>query len=126
MSSDDELPPPSQRAPRSKKTAPATPDESESDPDDAEEVEKTVNHSYARPRVNWERKLTINKGEMDDDEAKEDINAGAREFMESSWLYKLQGQKTNATDCGLWLLSEIGGATVVKLGSYYTLQSIQL
>ncbi len=71
MSSDDELPPPSQRAPRSKKTAPATPDESESDPDDSEEEEKKVNRSYARLRVNWVRKLTINKGEMDEDEAKE-------------------------------------------------------
>ena len=71
MSSDDELPPPSQRGPRSKKTAPATPDESESDPDYVEEVEKTVNRSYARPRIMWVRKLTINKGEMDYDEAKE-------------------------------------------------------
>ncbi len=101
MSSDDELPPSSQRAPSSKKTAPATPDESESDPDDAEEEETKVNRSYAHPRVNWVRKLTIHKGEMDDDEAKDKIAAGAREFMESSGLYKLQGQKTNAADCGL-------------------------
>ena len=100
MSSDDELPPRSQRALRSKPTAPVTPIGSESDPDDAEEEEKTVNHSYARPRVNWVRKLTINKGEMDEDEAKERINAAARAFMESSGLYKLPGQRTNAPDCG--------------------------
>ncbi len=66
MSSDDELPPESQRAPRSKLTAPVT-----SDPDDAEVEEKKVDHSYARFRIMWARKLTINKGEMDDDEAKE-------------------------------------------------------
>ncbi len=71
MSSDDELQPPSQRAPSSKKTALATPDESKSDPDGAEEEEKTVNCSYARSRVNWVRKLTINKGKMDEDEVKE-------------------------------------------------------
>ncbi len=29
---------------------------------------------------------------------------GARAFMESSGIYKLQDQKTNATDCGLWKL----------------------
>ena len=119
MSSEEELPSPSPRAPRSKKTAPATPDESESDPDDAEEVEKKVNRSYARPRVNWVRKLTINKGEMDEDEAKERINAAARAFMESSGLYKLPGQKTNATDCGLWKLVRDwwcdGGKTRVML-----------
>ena len=95
MSSDDELPSPSQRAPRSKKTAPATPDEFESASDDAKEVETKVNRSYARLRVNWVRKLTMNKVKMDDDEAKEKINAGAREFMESSGLYKLPGQKNN-------------------------------
>ena len=71
MSSDDELPSPSPRAPSSKMTAPATPDESESEPDDAEEEETKVNRSYALPRVNWVRKLTINKCEMDEDEAKE-------------------------------------------------------
>ncbi len=42
----------------------------------------------------------IDKGKM----AKEKNAAGARAFMESSGLYKLQGQKTNATDCGLWKL----------------------
>ncbi len=79
-SSDDELPPPAQHAQRSKKTAPATPDESESDPDDAKEEEKKVNCSYARPRVMWVRKLTINQGDMDEDEANEKIAAGAREL----------------------------------------------
>ncbi len=44
--------------------------QSESDPDDAEEVRKKVNHSYARPIIQWVRKLSINKGKMDDDEAK--------------------------------------------------------
>ena len=62
MSSDDDLLSPSQHAPRSKMTDPVTPDESESEPDDAEEEEMKVNHSYACPRVNWVRKLTINKG----------------------------------------------------------------
>ena len=104
MSSDDDLPPSSQRAPRSKMTDSVTPVESESEPDDAEEEETKVNRSYARPRVNWVRKLTINKGEMDEDEAKERINAEARAFMESSRLYKLPGQKTNAADCGFWKL----------------------
>ena len=46
--------------------------------------------------------LTINKGEMDEDEIKEKISAGARAFMESSGLYKLPGHKSNETDCGLW------------------------
>ncbi len=41
---------------------------------------------------------------MDDDEAKEKNTAGASTFMESSRLFKLQGQKTNVTDCGLWKL----------------------
>ena len=61
-----------------------------------------MNHSYAHTRIMWVWKLTINKGEMDEDEAKKRINAAARAFMESSGLYKLPGQKTNATDCGLW------------------------
>ena len=69
MSSDDEFPPESQRSPRSKPTAPVTPDGSKSDPDDAEEEKKKVDCSYARPRIQWVRMLTINKGEMDDDEA---------------------------------------------------------
>ncbi len=43
-----------------------------------------MNHSYARPRIMWVRRLAINKGEMNDDEAKEKIAAGARAFMESS------------------------------------------
>ncbi len=51
MISDDELLPESLRAPRSKPTAPVTPDGSESDPDDAEEEEKKVDRSYARPRI---------------------------------------------------------------------------
>ena len=101
MSSDDELPPRSQRALRSKPTAPVTPIGSKSDPDDAEEVETKVNRSYARPRVNWVRKLTINKGKMYDDERKEILAAGARAFMESSWLYTLPGHKSCETDCGL-------------------------
>ena len=42
MSSDDELPPRSQRALCSKPTAPVTPIGSESDPDDVEEEEKKV------------------------------------------------------------------------------------
>ncbi len=50
------------------------------------------------------RKLTINKGEMDDEEAKEKNAGGARAFMESSGLFKLPGQRTNATGCGLWKL----------------------
>ncbi len=112
MSSDDELPPPSQRAPRSKKTAPATPDGSELDPDDAEEVEKTVNRSYARPRIMWVRKLTINKGEMDDDEAKEKIAAGSRAFMESSGLYKLPGQKNKRHR--LWFVEPCEGLVVLR------------
>jgi hypothetical protein len=62
MSSNDELPSPSQRALRSKMTAPVSPVESESEPDDAKEEETKVNRSYARPRINWVRKLTINKG----------------------------------------------------------------
>jgi hypothetical protein len=119
MSSDEELSPESQCFPRSKPTAPVTPDESESDPDDAEEEEKNVDHSYARPRIMWVRKLTINKGEMDDDEAKEKIAGGARAFMESSGLFKLPGQRTNATDCGLWKLGRdwwcYGGKTRVLL-----------
>ncbi len=58
MSSDDEvLPnlPQSQCAQRSKKTVPVTSDGSKSDPDDAEEVEKKVDSSYARPRIMWDR-----------------------------------------------------------------------
>jgi hypothetical protein len=89
MSSDEELPPPSQRAPRSKPTAPVTPDESGSDPDDAEEVEKKVNHSYARPRVNWVRKLLLTKARWMKMKQKKKTAAGAREFMESSKFYKL-------------------------------------
>ena len=45
MSSDDDLPPSSQRAPRSKMTDSVTPVESESEPDDAEEGEKKVEHA---------------------------------------------------------------------------------
>jgi hypothetical protein len=52
----------------------------------------------------WVRKLTINKGEMDDDKAKEKNAAGARALIESSGFFKLLGQKTNATDCDLWKL----------------------
>ena len=78
MSSDDELPPRLQRALRSKPSAPVTPTGSESDPYDAEEEEKKVDHSYARSRVQWDRMITINKGKMDDDERKEIIAAGAR------------------------------------------------
>ncbi len=40
MSSDEKLSPRSQRAPRSKKTDPVTPDGSESDSDDVEESKK--------------------------------------------------------------------------------------
>ncbi len=87
MSSDDELPPRSQRAQQSKPTAHVTPIGSESDPDDAEEEEKKVGHSYARPRIQWNRNITINKGTMDDDERKETIPAGARPFMKSSRFY---------------------------------------
>ncbi len=94
MSSDDELLRRSQRALCSKKTAPVTPDGSKSDPDDAEEVEKKVDHSYECPGIQWDRIITINKGEMDDDERKEIIAAGARAFMESSGLYKLPGHKS--------------------------------
>ncbi len=65
--SDDELPPRSQRAPRSKPTAPVTPIGSESDHDDAEEVEMKVDCSYSRPRIQWDRIIAINKGEMDDE-----------------------------------------------------------
>ncbi len=72
MRSDDELPPRSQRVLRSKKTAPVTPDGSESDPDDAEQVEKNADRSYARSRIQWDRIITINKGKMDDDERKRD------------------------------------------------------
>jgi hypothetical protein len=104
MSSDDELPPRLQRALRSKPSAPVTPIGSESDPYDAEEEEKKVDHSYARSRVQWDRMITINKGEMDDDERKEISAAGARAFMESSGLYKLPGHKSCETDCGLWKL----------------------
>ncbi len=50
---------------------------------------------------------------MDDDERKEIIAAGARAFMELSWLYKLPGHKSCESDCGLWKLV-IGGATMVK------------
>ena len=59
------------RALRSKPTAPVTPIGSKSDPDDAEEEEKKVDHSYARPRIQWDRIITINKGEMNDDEKKD-------------------------------------------------------
>jgi hypothetical protein len=105
MSSDDELSPRSQRALRFKPTAPVTPDGSESDPDDAEEVEKKADHNYERPRIQWDRMIiTINKGKMDDDERKEMIAAGARDFMESSGLHKLLGHKSCETDCGLWKL----------------------
>ena len=90
MSSENALPPRSQRALRSKPTAPVTPIGSESDPDDAEEEEKKVDHSYARRRAQWDRMITINKGKMDDDERKEIIAAGARAFMESSGLYSYQ------------------------------------
>jgi hypothetical protein len=38
---------------------------------------------------------TINKGEMDDDEAKEKIAAGVRAFMESSRLFKLTGVRVS-------------------------------
>ncbi len=88
MSSNYELPPRSQSALRTKPTAPVTPIGSESDPDDAEEVEKKVDHSNARPRIQWDRIITIDKGKMDDDERKEIIAAGARAFMESNGLYK--------------------------------------
>ena len=67
MSSNDELPLRSQCALHSKPLAPVTPIGSESDLDDAKEEEKKVDHSYARPRVQWDRMITINKGEMDDD-----------------------------------------------------------
>ena len=114
MSSDDE-----DVAPRSKPTATVTPEGSESEPDDAEEEEKKVNRSYARTRVKWVRMLTINKGEMDEDEIKEKISAGARAFMESSGLYKLPGHKSNETDCGLWKRARDwwcdGGKTLVLL-----------
>jgi hypothetical protein len=122
MSSNDELPPESQRAPRSKSTAHVTPDRSESDLDDAEEEEKKVDRSYARPRIMWMKKLTINKVEMDDDEAKEKIAGGARAFMESSGRFKLPGQRTNATDCGfkLWKLGRDWWCNEGKTGSCYT------
>ena len=87
MSSDDELLPRLQRALRSKPSAPVTPIGSESDPDDAEEEEKKVDHSYARPRVQWDRMIMINKGGMDDDERKEIIAAGARALWnQAGWI----------------------------------------
>jgi hypothetical protein len=73
---------PPQRAPRSKPPAPVTPDGSEPEPEDVEVEEKKVDSIQARLRVQWVKRLTINKGEMDDDERKEKIAAGARVFME--------------------------------------------
>ena len=70
MSSDDGRPPRLQRALRSKPTAPVTPIGSESDSDDAEEVETKVDCSNERPGIQWDRIITINKGKMDDDESK--------------------------------------------------------
>ncbi len=54
MSSDEDVLSPPQRALGSK-TAPVTPDGSESEPDDVEEEEKNIGHSYARPRIRWVR-----------------------------------------------------------------------
>ncbi len=82
MSSDDDVLSRSKRALRSKSTAPVTPIESETESDDEEGKENKVDRSYARPRIHWNRIITINKGECDDDERKERIAAGARVFMD--------------------------------------------
>ncbi len=90
----------------SKDRAPVTPIGSESDDDD---VVKKKTPKYKRPRVKWDRVLSISKGqgaEMDDDESNALILAAAREFMESSKLYKLPGHKSNATNLGMWKLAK--------------------
>ncbi len=142
MSSDDELPHPSQRAPRSKKTAPATPDESKSDPNDAEEVEKTVNRGNARPRIMWVRKLTITKARWMVMKQKRKLLlepvhkcTGINRALHCYWspcinaresigLYKV------ATDCGLWTLVRDwwcdGGKTRVFFTQVPSFQSIRL
>jgi hypothetical protein len=58
---------------------------------------------------------------MDDDEAKEKIAGGARAFMESSGLFKLPVQRTNAIDCGLWKLGRDWWCDGGKTTDYYEL-----
>ncbi len=69
-SSDDEVPSPELGASSSKDRPPVTPIVSESDDDNV--VKKKI-PKYKRPRVKWDRVLSITKGpdaEMDDDEKK--------------------------------------------------------
>jgi hypothetical protein len=68
MCSDEDIPPRTQRASGFHPPAPVIPNGSESDPD-ADDEEKKVDRSYVRPRIQWDRNITMNKGasEMDDD-----------------------------------------------------------
>ena len=100
-SSDDEVPSPQLGASSSKDRPPVTPIESELD---GNGLVKKKAPRYKRPRVNWEKVLSITKGpdaEMDDDQRNARILDGARAFMESSKLYKLPGHKSNAMDLGM-------------------------
>ncbi len=86
--SDEEVPSPELGASSSKDRPPVTLIGSKSDENDGVK-KKTPN--YKRPRVKWDRVLSISKGpdaEMDDDEKNARVLAAAREFMESSKLYK--------------------------------------
>jgi hypothetical protein len=103
-SSDEEVLSPEFGASSSKDHSPVTPIGPESDGDDGV---KKKGPKYKRPRVNWERVLSITKGpeaEMDNDDRNAWILDTASELMESSKLYKLQGHKSNATDLGMWKL----------------------
>ena len=104
MSSDDEsAPSPVFGASSSKDRAPVTPNASESD--DGDDSARKKARKYTRPRVKWDRVVSIAKGadaEMDDYERKAQILQGARAFMEAGKIYKLPGHKSCATDLGLW------------------------
>ncbi len=94
MSSDDEsAPSPEFCASSSKDRAPVTPNASESD--DGDDSAKKKAQRYKRPRVKWDRVVSILKGadtEMDDDERNAQILHAARAFMEAGKIYKLPGQ----------------------------------
>ena len=104
MSSDDEsAPSPEFGTSSSKDRAPVTPNASESD--DGDDSARKKAPKYKRPRVKWDRVVSITKGadtEMDDDERHEQILQGAQAFMEAGTIYKLPGHESCATDLGLW------------------------
>ncbi len=86
-SNDESVSSPVFSASSSKDRAPVTPITSKSDSDG---VTKKKDRKYKRPRVKWDRVLSITKGadaEMDEDARNVQMTQGARAFMEAGKIY---------------------------------------